>query len=180
MKKLLFALPLCLLMACGGSGDSKADENTAKSEYFEKFKFAEDKGLEGSVAMGQTMDQVKKNHAGDELTDSDSEYVSFERRIGADPDWDYASYYYSFDSETGKLTYSTIDIYPKDKKSAEVLYDDILNTFNTRFSKGKAMNSDGWVGSEWVANVAGVPTYISIERSTKEDYGWILVTFSEE
>jgi hypothetical protein len=178
MKKLMFALPLCLLMACGGSASK--EENAPKSEYFEKFKFTDDKGLEGSVAMGQTMDQVKKNHTGDELTDSDSEYLSFERRLGADADYDYASYYYSFDSETGKLTYSTIDIYPKDKKSAEVLYDDILNTFNTRFSKGKAMNSEGWVGTEWVANVGGVPTYISIERSTKEDYGWILVTFSEE
>lgn len=176
----MFALPLCLLMACG-SGDSKKEEgNEAKSEYFAKFKFTEDKGLEGSVVMGQTMDEVKKNHSGDELTDSDADYLSYERRIGADPDWDYASYYYSFDSESGKLTYSTMDIYPKDKASAEVLYTDILNTFNTRFGNGKAMNSDGWVGSEWVAIVGGVSTYVSIERATKEDYGWIIITFSEE
>lgn len=179
MKKLLFALPLCLLMACGGKS-SKTEENGPKSEYFSKFKLTNDSGLEGSVIMGQTMEEVKKNHTGDELTDSDADYMSFERRLGADPDWDYASYYYSFDSESGKLTYSTIDIYPKDKASAEVLYEDILNTFNTRFSKGKAMNSDGWVGSEWVATVGGVSTYISIERSTKEDYGWIIITFSEE
>lgn len=178
MKKLLFALPLCFLIACG-SGESKAEGET-KSEYFDKFKFADDKGLEGSILMGQTIEEVAKNHKGDEESGSDTGYVSYERKLGSTPDADYASYFYSFDEETGKLTYSTIDIYPKDKASAKVLFDDIVNTFNKRFGNGKSMNSEGWSGTEWAAQVGGVPTSISVENAKDEDYGWIIVTFSED
>lgn len=183
MKKFLLALPVCLLIvSCGGSGDSsnKADVAGPKSEYFTKFKFDDKNTLEGSVAMGQDMDAVKKSHTGDEMTDSDADYLAYERKIGGDPDYNYATYYYSFDEETGKLTYSTIDIYTKENKEAQLLYEDITASFTERCGKGKSTSSDGWVGQEWTAVIGGVSTLVTVERETKDETGWVMITFSEE
>lgn len=185
MKKLLIAIPVCLLMvACGGKSEGKEGETTEsgftpKSEYYSKFNFSNDATLEGTMAMGQTMEEVKKNHAKDEMTDEDEDYLSFERKIGSTDDEE-ASYFYSFDSETKKLDYATIDIYPSDNTTEEELYNDLVTSFNDRFGASIDNSGKGYAGKEWSATVNGVQTSIQVEHDTQEDYGWITITFSDD
>lgn len=187
MKKLLIAIPVCLLMvACGSKSEGKDGETTtesgftAKSEYYSKFDFSKEATLEGTMVMGQSMEDVKKNHTKDEMTDEDEDYLSFERKLGASEDEE-ASYFYSFDSETKKLDYATIDIYPSSNATEEELYNDLITSFENKYGKASNdSNGKGYSGKQWSATVGGHQTSITVEHDTQEDYGWITVTFSSE
>lgn len=182
MKKLLFAFSLVALVACGGSksGDDKAAE--AKSKYFKDFSFNDANSLEGGVTMGQTMDEVKKAHAKDSMTDSDVDYVTFDRELGPKDSYNYASWYYSFDSDSKKLDYSTLDIYPGSKQDAKDLYDDIVAAYDGRFGKGKVADDKDWVGFEWHTTINSVKTIVNVDLESSKDSqdGWITITYQED
>lgn len=181
MKKLLIAIPLFALMSCGSKpeGETKEEGFTAKSEYYSKFKFSGSSSLEGSVVMGQSIDEVKKNHSGDEMTDSDVDYLTFDRKLGSSED-DVASFYYGFESETGKLNYATIDIYAGTNADEEELYNDLIASFNERFGSSIDYNGKSYQGKEWSAKVGSTQTTITVERDTDQDYSWITITFNSE
>ncbi len=186
MKNLLLALPLCALIACGGSGEKTGDaeESTvtvpaAKSADFAKLHFSNTTILENGAVIGMSIDDVRKKH-GSEVADSDEDgYLTYLYKLGTEEyDHEYMLEY-AYDSDTKKVWKVHLDITMPDAQSGEELYKDIVANFDAKYGKGKRTDDKDWEEYLWTAEIGGQKTEVTTQRMIDSEAGYILIYFEE-
>jgi hypothetical protein len=185
MKNLLLALPLCALIACGGSAEKPKEEEstvtipTAATAEFAKLHFSNTAILENGVIIGMSIDDIRKKHSG-ETPESDEEgYLEYLYKLGPEEyDHDYIVEY-SYDTDTKKIWKVSMDITMPDSKSGEALYEDILANFDAKYGKRKRTDDKDWEEYLWTSEIGGQKTEITTSRMIDSEAGYILIYFEE-
>jgi hypothetical protein len=185
MKQILLALPLCALIACGGSGEKTGDGEdavtipTPKTTEFAKLHFSDKTILENGAIVGMSIDDIRKKH-GSEVADSDEDgYLTYVYKLGPEEyDHEYMLEY-AYESDTKKIWKVHLDITMPDNKSADDLYKDIVANFDAKYGKGKRTDDKDWEEYLWTTTIGGQKTEVTTQRMIDSEAGYILIYFEE-
>lgn len=185
MKKLLLALPLCALIACGGNGEKANEEEsgvtipTPATADFPKLHFNEKTILDNGAIIGMSIDDIRKKHSGETPESDEDGYLEYLYKLGSEEyDHEYILEY-AYDSDTKKIWKVAFDITMPDNKKGDALYKDIVANFDAKYGKGKRTDDKDWEEYLWTAEIGGQKTEVTAQRMIDSEAGYILLYFEE-
>lgn len=185
IKKLLLALPLCALIACGGGGEKANDEEsgvvlpTAATVDFPKLHFGNSTILENGAIIGMSIDEIRKKHTGETPETDEDGYIEYLYKLGTEEyDHEYILEY-AYDSDTKKIWKVHMDITMPTNKLGDALYKDIVANFDAKYGKGKRTADKDWEEYLWTAEIGGQKTEVTTQRMIDSEAGYILIYFEE-